>query len=72
MFFLSVNIERFQQDGSQLFCSNPVVNGSQAILADIQAYNIFFRIYFCCVTIFSGQQPNRDRDGAESNATAPS
>jgi hypothetical protein len=41
MLFISDNIEGFQQDGAQLFYSNPVINGSQAILADIQAYNLF-------------------------------
>jgi hypothetical protein len=41
MFFRAVNIEGFQRDGAHLFCSNPVINGSQAILADIQAHNCF-------------------------------
>jgi hypothetical protein len=66
MFLLSVNIEGFQRDGAHLFCSNSVINGSQAILADIQAHNFFFRISFCHVTIFSRQRPNRDRDRAKN------
>jgi hypothetical protein len=45
MFFLSVNIERFQRDGAQLFCYL-VINGSQPILADIQAQDLCSEFLF--------------------------
>jgi hypothetical protein len=72
MFFLSVNIERSQRDGLQLFCSNPVINGPQAILADIQAHNLFFSEFFFAVSrFFQGNSPtvivtapkNKQRNG---------
>jgi hypothetical protein len=67
MFFLSVNIEGFQRDGAQLFCSNPVINGSQAILADIKAHNFFFPAFIFAVSrFFQGNGPNRDRDGPKN------
>jgi hypothetical protein len=65
MLFISDNIEGFQQDGAQLFYSNPVINGSQAILADIQAYNLFSE-FFAVSRFFQGNGPNRDRDGAKN------
>jgi hypothetical protein len=66
MFFLCVNIEGFQRAGAELFCSNSVINGSQAILEDIHAHNVFFRISFYRVTIFSRQRPSHDRGRAKN------
>jgi hypothetical protein len=57
---------QYQGISTRWSISNPVINGSQAILADIQAHNFFFWISFRCATIFSRQRPNRDRDGAKN------
>jgi hypothetical protein len=65
-FFLSDNMEGFQRDGAQSFCSNPVINGSQAILADIQARNFFSEFLFAVSRFFQGNGPTRDRDGAKN------
>jgi hypothetical protein len=71
MFFLSINIERLQRDGSQLFCSNPVINLSQAILADIQLTIFFSGFIFAMSRFFQGNGPtvivtapkNKQRNG---------
>jgi hypothetical protein len=73
MFFLSVNIEGFQRDGAQLFYSNPVINGSQVILADIQAHGFFSEFLFAMSRFFQGNGPTVIVTALKtSNATAPS
>jgi hypothetical protein len=75
MVFLSLNIEGFQRDGARLFCSNPVINGSQTILADIQAqFSLFTEFLFLpCHDFFKATAPTVIVTAPKtSNATASS